>query len=464
MTGSSKKTVAAGVVAVAERTTRVLLVEDDPGLQRQMRWALAPALVEIADRRSQAVEKFGDGAPFRVVILDLGLPPDENGVSEGMAVLEEILSIAPETKVIVASGNVDRTNAVKAVARGAFDFFSKPVDIDVLKLIIARAERMYALEEENRALRLAAKDALPGLIHSSSKMAQVVRMIERVGPMEVSVLVTGETGTGKEIVAKALHEASPRSGGPFVAINCASIPENLLESELFGHERGAFTGAVKRTHGRFELANKGTLFLDEIGDMPIALQAKVLRFLQERKLERIGGRDTISVDVRVVSATHRKLESLIGEERFREDLYYRLNEVRVELPPLRDRETDAVVLAQHFLNAYNRIYYRNLSGYTEDALAALASHTWPGNVRELENRVKRAAVMAEGRRITATDLELASSDADPRNLNLKQGVEKLEAELMRAALARSDGNVSKAAKLLGVSRPHLYSLMRGKPE
>jgi len=442
---------------------RVLLIEDDPGLQRQMRWALAPITVETASGRDEAITKFAE-TPFHVVILDLGLPPDENGVSEGMAALDSILSIAPETKVIVASGNADQANAVKAVAKGAFDFFAKPVDIEVLKLIIARAERMYALEDQNRILRQAAGDGLPGLVHASSQMAQVVRMVERVGPMEVSVLITGETGTGKELVARALHERSSRASAPFIAINCASIPENLLESELFGHERGAFTGAIKRTHGRFELANRGTLFLDEIGDMPIALQAKVLRFLQERRLERIGGRDSIAVDVRVISATHRKLESLIAEEKFRDDLYYRLNEIRIDLPPLREREGDIAVLAHHFLNIYNRNYYKNLTGFTDEGLAALANHPWPGNVREMENRMKRAVVMAEGRRITAQDLELTGAKGTSRSLNLRLEVEKLEAALVREALTQSDGNVSKASKLLGVSRPHLYNLMREKPD
>ncbi len=447
-----------------ETRTKVLLIEDDPGLQTQMRWALAPFEVDTASCREEAIRKFDAGEEFRIVVLDLGLPPDENGASEGLAALEEILSIAPETKVIIASGNVDRANAVKAVARGAFDFFSKPVDIDVLKLIITRAERMHALEQENRSLRDATAKGIPGLVHSSGAMAQVVRMVERIGPMDVSALLLGETGTGKEVVARALHDVSPRSAKPFIAINCASIPENLLESELFGHERGAFTGAVKRTQGRFELANGGTLFLDEIGDMPIALQAKVLRFLQERKLERIGGRESIPVDVRIISATHRKLDTLIAEGTFREDLYYRLNEVRIELPPLRDRESDVVILAHHFLNLYNRSYYRNVAGFTEDALTAISTHSWPGNVREMENRVKRAVVMAEGRRITASDLDLAVSNGTPRSLNLRTEIEKLESDLVREALARSDGNVSKASKLLGISRPHLYNLMRGKAD
>jgi two-component system NtrC family response regulator len=290
-------------------------------------------------------------------------------------------------------------------------------------------------------------------------MAHVGQMIERVGPMDVSVLLVGETGTGKDVVARALHGISPRCNEAFVAINCASIPENLLESELFGHERGAFTGAVKRTHGKFELADKGTLFLDEIGDMPLALQAKLLRFLQERRLERIGGRESISVDVRLICATNQKLEKLISEQRFREDLFYRINDVRIELPPLRERDGDVVVLAQHFLNTFNRLYYKQISGFTEDAMSAMQACSWPGNVREIENKVKRAVVMSDGKRITAADLDLAEGKTKPRNLDLKTEVEKLEKKLASEALALSDGNISKAAKLLGVSRPHLYNLL-----
>jgi len=284
-------------------------------------------------------------------------------------------------------------------------------------------------------------------------------MIDRVGPLDVSVLLVGETGTGKDVAAKALHDVSPRKGEPFIAINCASIPENLLESELFGHERGAFTGAIKRTHGKFELANNGTLFLDEIGDMPLALQAKLLRFLQERKLERVGGRDSISVNVRLICATNQKLEKLIAEQRFREDLFYRINDVRLELPPLREREGDCAVLAQHFLNTFNRLYYKQISGFTESALQAMSMHRWPGNVRELENRVKRAVIMSAGKRITAEDLDLADVKPVAQSLDIKTETEKLEKKLAREALAITQGNVSKAAKLLGVSRPHLYNLL-----
>ena len=438
---------------------RILLVEDDAGLQRQMKWALTPYRVVEVGSRADALKQFKTGGPFQIVILDLGLPPDENGATEGLKALQEILTITPRTKVIVASGHTDRNSAIQAVAKGAFDFFEKPVDIDTLKITIARALRMCALEEENDRLR-----SLPtgesGIICASPKMMQIERMIERVGPADVSVLIFGETGTGKEVVARALHNCSSRQAGKFVAINCASIPENLLESELFGYERGAFTGAVKQTLGKFELANNGTLFLDEIGDMPFALQAKLLRFLQERQFERIGGRTAIKVNVRLICATNRPLEKLVADGLFREDLYYRINEIRIDLPPLRDRDNDAVVLAKHFFNVLKRTSYREVRGISDDALAVITNYAWPGNVRELENRMKRAMVMADGKFITAADLDLASVANEPVELNLRKEVEKFESALVRRALAASGGNISKAAKLLQVSRPQLYNLMR----
>ena len=439
---------------------RVLLVEDDLGLQKQMRWALSPYLVDVAGSRSEAVQKMLDSS-YRVVVLDLGLPPDENGASEGLQALDEILSSAPLTKVIVASGNVERANAVRAVAKGAFDFITKPIDSEVLKLAIERAMRLFELEQENMQLRQLSDRGADGLIYGSSRMTEIAQMLDRVGPMDVSVLLIGETGTGKEVLARALHNLSPRKPNAFVAINCASIPENLLESELFGHEKGAFTGAVKRTHGKFELADRGTLFLDEIGDMPMPLQAKLLRFLQERRLERVGGRDTISVDVRLISATNQNLPKLIEEGKFRQDLYYRINDVRIDLPALRERESDTIVLAQHFLNKFNNIFSRQAVGFTEDALDAICRHPWPGNVRELENRVKRAVIMAD-RRITATDLDLETAAGEKRDFNLRKQIENLEKQLVTEALAYTDGNISKAAKLLGISRPHLYSLIEAK--
>ncbi|HKQ44937.1 MAG TPA: PEP-CTERM-box response regulator transcription factor [Rhizomicrobium sp.] len=454
-----KKSSAESAPAAQQVEHRVLLVEDDVGLQKQMRWALSPHAVEVAGSRAEALARISTSKPFHVVVLDLGLPPDENGASEGLKALDEILNAAPRTKVIVASGNVDRANAIRAVAQGAFDFIAKPVDSDVLKIIIDRAVRMHELEEENKNLREMSTRGADGLIFGSERMGQIAQVLDRVGPMDVSVMLIGETGTGKEVMARALHRLSPRNAQPFVAINCASIPENLLESELFGHEKGAFTGAVKRTHGKFEMADNGTLFLDEIGDMPLALQAKLLRFLQERRLERVGGRESITVNVRLVTATNQKLEKLIAEGRFREDLYYRINDVRIDLPALKDRDGDAVLLAQYFLNGFNKIYAKHISGFTEDALGALAAHSWPGNVRELENRVKRAVIMAESKRITAQDLDLGDVKAGERDLNLRKEVARVEKRLAAEALALSDGNISKAAKLLGVSRPHFYSLI-----
>jgi len=438
---------------------RLLLVEDDVGLQKQMRWALSPHSVDIAGSRAEATAKISASKPYHVVVLDLGLPPDENSASEGLKALDEILNLSPQTKVIVASGNVERANAVRAVAQGAFDFVAKPVDSDILKIIIDRAIRMHDLEEENKQLREQSSRATDGLVFGSEKMFQIAQVLDRDGPMDVSVLLIGETGTGKEVLARALHRLSPRGSQAFIAINCASIPENLLESELFGHEKGAFTGAVKRTHGKFEMADNGTLFLDEIGDMPLPLQAKLLRFLQERRLERVGGRESITVNVRLVTATNQKLEKLIAEGRFREDLYYRINDVRLDLPALRDRDGDPVLLAQYFLNGFNKTYSKHITGFTEDALAALSSHTWPGNVRELENRVKRAVIMAENKRITAQDLDLGDIKLGDRDLNLRKEVARVEKRLAAEALALSDGNISKAAKLLGVSRPHFYSLI-----
>ncbi len=436
---------------------RILLVEDDVGLQRQMQWALDPHPVVAAGTRAEALRAFEDGN-IRLVILDLGLPPDPDGASEGLRVLDAILSGEPQTKVIILSGNADHQVAVNAVARGAFDFIAKPIDAEVLKLIVERAERMFDLEEENRALKAATDRRLPGFVFASSQMQQIAQTIERVARTDASVLVLGESGTGKELIARALHDASPRAHARLVAINCASIPENLLESELFGHERGAFTGAVKQTLGKFEIADKGTLFLDEIGDMPVALQAKLLRFLQSKQFERVGGRQTLTVNVRVISATNQPLAELVKDGRFREDLYYRLNEIRLELPPLRDRDGDAVILAQHFRNLYNREHSQNLRGFTKEALMALQSHKWPGNVRELENRVKRAVIMSDGPLITADDLELIC-EGKPRNLNLRDHMRELEGSLLREALAVSDGNVSKAAKLMGISRPQVYNLL-----
>jgi two-component system NtrC family response regulator len=444
---------------MSDAKQKILLVEDDPGLQKQLKWSLGDYELVMAADRDSAIAQLRRHEPA-VVLLDLGLPPDADGATEGLATLQQVLSLAPATKVIVVTGNLDRSNAVQAIHLGAYDFFQKPFDPDVLALMIARALHVHALEIENRLL--AARQhgsALQGLITSSEPMLKVCRTVEKIAPANVTVLLLGESGTGKEVLARGVHELSPRAGNRFVAINCAAIPDTLLESELFGYEKGAFTGAAKQTIGRIEYANEGTLFLDEIGDLPMPLQAKLLRFLQERVIERLGGRGEIPVDVRVVCATHRDLAGMIREGSFREDLYYRLSEITVKIPPLRDRPGDAILLAQAFLERYARELGRNLRGFTADALGALEAHAWPGNVREMENLVKRATIMADGNQITAADLGLDASQAEVQPFNLRQAREHAERLAVSRALSHSDGNIAQAAELLGVTRPTLYDLM-----
>jgi len=439
---------------------KLMIVEDDVGLQRQLRWNFEEYDVHIASNRDEAMDYIEAVKP-PVVTVDLGLPPDPDGATEGLATVGQILSAAPDTKVIVVTGNEEREHALKAISLGAYDFYQKPINADILGLIIQRAFHLYELEDENRRLAKSDKGAaLRGIVTSSSDMLKVCRMIEKVAPSEVSVLLLGESGTGKEILARSLHELSPRTAGPFVAINCAAIPENLLESELFGHEKGAFTGAVKQTIGKIELANQGTLFLDEIGDLALPLQVKLLRFLQQRVVERVGGREEIPVDVRVVCATHQDLEAQIKDGRFREDLFYRLTELVIKIPPLRERHGDAVLLARHFLSKFNEEQNRKVQGLADSALRALDAHQWPGNVRELENRMKRAVVMAEHNRIEAEDLDLVVAEGDCEPLNLKKVRETAELRALQRALSQANGNISQAAKLLGVSRPTLYDLLK----
>ncbi len=440
--------------------SKVLILEDDPGLRKQLRWSLEGYQVLQTDEREEAIAMLRAQQPA-VVLLDLGLPPDAEGVSEGFAALEAILRLAPATKVIIMTGQDDHAHAVRAIGMGAYDFHQKPVDPDILSLLVQRGVHLVGLELDNeRLLAAEACDRLPGIVGDSPSMQQVARMVEKVAPADVSVVLQGESGTGKELVARALHQLSPRKGKAFVAINCAAIPGTLLEAELFGYEKGAFTGAVKQTPGKIEMATGGTLFLDEIGDLPLDLQVKLLRFLQERVVERIGGRKEIPVDVRVICATHRDLPALVSRNEFREDLYYRLAEVVIEIPALRERAGDPVLLAHHLLHTYNQQLNRRLSGFTEDALAAIDGYPWPGNVRELQNKLKRAVIMAESKRITAADLDLDEGALESEPLNLKQVREAAEAAALRRALAQTRGNISKAARLLGVSRPTLYDLMR----
>ncbi len=437
---------------------KLLVVEDDEGLQRQLRWSYEDYDVVTAGDRTSALDALDAHSP-PVVTLDLGLPPDPDGTSEGFATLDAILRLKPGTKVIVASGHGARASGLRAIASGAFDFYAKPIDIDELGMIVRRAYHVHELEAENRRLSAAATggDVLGGIITGAPEMLKVARMIERVATADVTVMLLGASGTGKELLARGLHEASLRAGKPFVAINCAAIPENLLESELFGYEKGAYTGAAKTTEGKIELAEGGTLFLDEIGDVPLPLQVKLLRFLQERVIERIGGRRAIPVDVRIVCATHQDLEAMIVAGRFREDLYYRLAEIIVRIPSLAARHGDATLLAHHFLAKFGREHGRTFKGFTPAALAALNDWHWPGNVRELENKLKRAVIMAENPLLDAADLDLGGKDA--ASLNLKFVREDADRKAIRLALARTEGNLSTSSKLLGISRPTLYDLL-----
>ena len=446
---------------MSENPKILLVVEDDEGLQRQLKWAYEGYEVVCAGNRAAAVEALRAHEPA-VVTLDLGLPPDPDGTEEGFAALAEILRLKPDTKVIVATGHGARESATKAIAMGAYDFYKKPVDIDELGMIVARAFHLHEIEEENRRLETgAASTVLGSIITAAPEMLKVAKTVERVANADVSVMLLGASGTGKELLARAVHEASGRKG-EFVAINCAAIPENLLEAELFGYERGAFTGAVKSNVGKIELAQGGTLFLDEVGDIPLPLQVKLLRFLQERVIERIGGRQPIAVDSRIVCATHQDLEAMIADGRFREDLYYRLAEIVVKIPSLSERSGDAVLLARHFVNRFGRELNPQVQSLSPDAIEAIDAHSWPGNVRELENRVKRAVIMADGKCITAGDLDLqAGKTSDqPDVINLRAAREVADRRAIRQAMSRSDNNISGAAKLLGISRPTLYDLLK----
>ena len=438
---------------------KLLIVEDDEGLQRQLRWAYDDYEVVVAGDRASAVDMLRLHEPD-VVTLDLGLPPHPDGVEEGFATLADILRLKPDTKVIVASGHGARESALRAIASGAYDFYAKPVEIDELGLIVSRAFHLHALERENARLASVPEGTalLGGIISAAPEMLRVIRTVERVATADVSVMLLGASGTGKELLSKGLHDSSLRRDGAFVAINCAAIPENLLESELFGHEKGAFTGAVKTTEGKIELAQGGTLFLDEIGDVPLSLQVKLLRFLQERTIERVGGRKGIQVDTRIVCATHRDIDAMVADGSFREDLYYRLAEIVIRIPSLAERPGDASLLARAFVKRFATSMRSDVVGLSPDALAALDGWVWPGNVRELENRIKRAVIMADGKLVTAADLELTAPDDDL--INLKSAREATDRKAITRAIARTEGNISGAAKLLGISRPTLYDLLK----
>jgi two-component system, NtrC family, response regulator len=444
---------------VTQNKPKLLIIEDDPGLQKQLKWSFDAYEVIVAGDRETALAQVRRHEPA-VVTMDLGLPPDPDGATEGLATLQQVLALAPETKMIVLTGNQDRSHAVKAIALGAYDFHQKPFDPEMLALVVQRAFYLHALQQENRRMLASQVDSpLAGVISRDAGMQKVCRQIEKVAPTSASVMVLGESGTGKEVLARALHQSSPRAGQRFMAINCAAIPENLLESELFGYEKGAFTGAAKQTKGKVELAHGGTFFLDEVGDLPMSLQAKLLRFLQERVIERVGGHEEIAVDVRIVCATHQNLKTLAASGRFREDLYYRLSEIVVTIPPLRDRVGDAALLAHHFKNKFCAAESRATLHFSQEAVGVIEAYPWPGNVREMENCIKRAVIMADGPQIMAEDLGLSGAALPEEPLNLRQVRDEAEYAAIVKALARVDGNIVKAAELLGISRPTLYDLM-----
>ncbi len=444
---------------MTEYPRKLLIVEDDPDLRAQLEECFAEYDVFTADSRERGIAELRRHEPS-VVLLDFDLPPSNGHFDGGLAALTEVLSLDPHTKVIVLIEDVEQEVARSAFAQGAYNFFKKPVDPDILRLIVNRAFAIHELEAENRRLQSkVAESPLDGIVAASEGMLAVCRMIEKVAPTDVTTLLLGESGTGKELLARALHRLSPRAEAAFVAINCAAIPESLLESELFGHEKGAFTGAHKQTVGKIEVAGGGTLFLDEIGDMPMALQAKMLRFLQERVIERVGGRREIPVDVRVVCATNQDPEDLIKEGLFREDLFYRVSEITINIPPYRDREEGRLILARTLLQKYAKQQKRPINGFSDDAIGAIEAYSWPGNVRELENKIKGAVIMADGKMVTAADLGLREGDGHAESLNLREVRQVAESKAIRVALTRSYGNISKAAELLGITRPTLYDLL-----
>ena len=435
----------------------LLMVEDDLGLQKQLKWSFESYQTVIAGNKSEAITALRRYRPS-VVTLDLGLPPDPANASEGLMALQEILELAPATKVIVVTGNDDRDNAIQAVAMGAYDFYQKPIDIDVLNLIIQRAFQLSDLEQEYQSLQQYTAEPLAGLIASCEKMQVLCRKIEKIAPTNATTLLLGESGTGKEVLAKAIHRLSDRANKPFVAVNCAAIPETLLESELFGYERGAFTGAAQQTKGKIEYAQNGTFFLDEIGDLPYSLQSKLLRFLQERTIERVGGRQEIPVNVRIICATHQNLQAQVDEGKFRLDLFYRISEITINIPPLREREGDAITIATAFLRRFCKLHHKKIKSFSPDAAAAIESYSWPGNIRELENKIKRAVIMTDENIITFDDLELEQNLDIAMPFNLKEVREAAETLAIKRALTHTNNNISNTAKLLGVTRPTLYTL------
>ncbi len=441
---------------------KILIVDDDEQIRKQIQWALSDEFeVYSAGERTSALETFRKEI-IPVVLLDLGLPPHPREAVEGLQALEEIIGLNPLAKVIIVSGNSERANALAAIDRGAHDIFPKPVDLDELKVVLHRVYRRLSLENENLEERnLAQRVSFEDIVGSSAPMQEVFATVRKVAGTDIPILITGESGTGKELIANAIHNLSRRKSGPFVAINCGAIPETLLESELFGHEKGSFTGATTQRKGKLEYANGGTLFLDEIGDLMPELQVKLLRFLQEKVVERVGGRQLISVDSRVIAATNQNLEEEVKANRFREDLYFRLAVVKMSLPPLRERDDDVIQLAEHLVLAFSKELKKPPKKFSKPALEAIRRHSWPGNVRELQNRVKRAIVLADGSTIGPVELELEmpSGSAGAASSTLKEAKEALERDILANTLRENNGNISKTAKALGISRPTLYDLM-----
>ena len=466
---------------------KLLIVDDSHEIRKQLKWGLGKEYqVLLAESVDEAIKLFTKHSP-NVVTLDLGLPPDIDGATEGLRCLQIILQKRPETKVIVLSGNEDHANALAAVGMGAYDYYHKPINLDELKVILARAFHLAGLEEENRQLQIVAEqgktNGYSGIFGQCPQMQQVFAMIKKVASIDVPILILGESGTGKEVVARAIHARGIRKEGNIVAINCGAIPESLLESELFGHEKGAFTGAQNRVQGKVEYAANGTLFLDEIGEMAPLLQVKLLRFLQEKVIQRVGGREDISVDTRIVAATNVNIQESIKSGKFREDLYYRIGVIAIELPPLRERGEDIELLANIFLRRFGQEFGQKVRGFSRAANARLKAYDWPGNVRELENKVKRAVVMAETPILDEYDLgfevKIETSEVDEfsdnnklkgasatgsefnfTGLTLKDARLQVESVLLQQALERAEGNVVKAAEELAVSRPTLYDLLK----
>jgi two-component system NtrC family response regulator len=440
---------------------KLLIIDDDEDLRTQMKWALTTDYdVYLAEDRPSAIALINKEQPA-VITLDLGLPPNPAGVEEGFAVLDHVLDEYGNAKVIIITGRGEKEHALRAVGKGAYDFFYKPIELDELKVVLKRAFHVSRLEQEQRELRQRLSgDTFEGMIGTSTKMQDVFSAIRKVATTDAPVLIRGESGTGKELVARAIHRLSIRASRPFIPINCSAIPENLIESELFGHEKGTFTGAHVQRKGRFEMAEGGTLFLDEIGDLPLSLQVKLLRFLQEKTIERVGGREQIEVDTRIVAATNRDLEEAMRKATFRDDLFYRISVINISLPPLRERSADIVLLAKSFLDRYANESRKKIKGFSSQVIEALERYTWPGNVRELENRIKRSVIMSEGKKITLEDLEMQSVAGVKQSILLKDARETLEKELILKAIARNENNLTKAASDLGISRPTLYDLMQ----